>query len=161
MIDGSPVLEKTGSAVWHQTLALRRADGLAEIGFAGFAEFALAAFRRVKRYYMIAYLDTRNSLSQSFDDSSAFMPENYRKFAFRVLAGQGKRIGVAYAGGNDAHEHLTAPGREEIDFLYMQRLSWSPGYCCTRFDHFHLLFILSDKDALAGQRNVSLLAPVI
>lgn len=42
------------------------------------------------------------------DDAAAFMPEDDWKEAFRIRAGQGKRIGMADAGGDDSHQ-ATAP----------------------------------------------------
>src|SRR5258708_4607292 len=56
MEDRFALMAEPGCAVGHQPLALRRADRRAEIGLLAETTFALAAFGRVKRDYMIAGL---------------------------------------------------------------------------------------------------------
>jgi hypothetical protein len=50
------------------------------------------------------------------------MPEDDWKEAFRIRAGQGKRIGMADAGGDDSHQHLPGLWGCHIDFDDLQRL---------------------------------------
>ncbi|MNR52437.1 hypothetical protein D3C85_1722850 [compost metagenome] len=56
------------------------------------------------------------------------MPEDDWKEAFRIRAGQGKRIGMADAGGDDSHQHLPGLRGGHIDFDDLQRLVRREGY---------------------------------
>jgi hypothetical protein len=76
VVDGLAVLGEAGGAVRHQALALGGADLLAQVGLAGFAELALAAFRGVQRDHVIAHLDAGDALADGLDDAAAFMAED-------------------------------------------------------------------------------------
>lgn len=60
-----------------------------------FAEFALSAFRSVKRDDMVADFDIGDTLSYGFDNSSTFMATDNGESPFRVLAGKSVCIGMA------------------------------------------------------------------
>ncbi len=83
----SPVVGEAGGPVGHQTLALGHADGLAQVGLAGRAEIALAAFRRVQRNHMVAGRQPFHLAAHLFHDGATFMSQDGRKQALRVGAG--------------------------------------------------------------------------
>ena len=119
-------------AVGHQTLALRDADFLAEIGLAGGAIFAFAAFRRVERDDVIARLQ-RGDARPAFDnDPGAFMAENGGKDALRVGARKRELVGVANAGRLDLDQAFPLARRREIDGRNLQWLSSRHRNCCPR-----------------------------
>src|SRR5690606_32519498 len=120
-------------AVGHHALTLRDADLLAEIGLAGLAELALAAFGRVERDHVIADLDARDPGADLLDDSTAFMAENDRKRALGVVAGQRERIRVTHAGRHEAHEHFAGLRTFEIHLFDGQGLPGFPGHGRFRF----------------------------
>jgi len=94
-----------GGAVGHDSLALGGTDLAAEIRFAGFTEFAFAAFggaerkqgsklgrwRRtedgvLERYDVVARFDCCDVFADGFDDASALMAENDWEGAFGIFA---------------------------------------------------------------------------
>src|SRR5690606_31011957 len=97
VVDGFAVVGEARGAVGHQALALGFAHGTAQVGLAGFAEFALAAFGGVERNHMVARLDAGDAFADFDDDAGAFMTKHGGEHAFRVVAAQGKGIGVAHA----------------------------------------------------------------
>ncbi|MDT4868160.1 hypothetical protein FQZ97_1031090 [compost metagenome] len=59
------------------------------------------------------------------------MAEDARKHTFGILAGEGVGIGVADAGGDDAHQYLAGLRRFDIHFDDLQRLVGGKGYRST------------------------------
>jgi hypothetical protein len=123
VVDGLAVLGEAGGAVRHQALALGGADLLAQVGLAGFAELALAAFRGVERDHVVAHLDAGDALADGLDDAAPFMAQDAGEDAFRIGTGEGEGIGVADAGGDDAHPHFARLGRHDLDFFDGQGLT--------------------------------------
>ena len=77
---------------------------------------------------MVADLDAGHALADFLDDTAAFVAEDHREQAFRIGTGQRERIGVANAGGDDAHQHLARPwGPQTLTLLDRQRLARSQG----------------------------------
>ncbi|MNG01652.1 hypothetical protein D3C84_846420 [compost metagenome] len=122
MEQGLAVVGEATGAVRHQPPALGRANFLAEVGLAGCAELTVAAFRGVQRDHVIPHRHRLHAFADGLDDAAAFMPEDDWKEAFRIRAGQGKRIGMADAGGDDSHQHLPGLRGGHIDFDDLQRL---------------------------------------
>src|ERR1700694_4698730 len=87
--DWFAVVAEARCAIRHHSLALRRADGGTEIGFAAQTAFALAAFRRVKRDYVIAGLYRGDACSDLTNNPRALMTEDRRKDSFAVEAVEG------------------------------------------------------------------------
>ena len=87
-------------------LALCGANRHAQIGFSRQAIFALAAFGRVERDYVIALFDARHFASDIDDDAGTLMAENCREQTLGVGARQRKRVGVADPGRLDFDQHL-------------------------------------------------------
>src|SRR5690606_28341205 len=79
--------EPTG-AVRHQALALGFTNGAAQIGLARQTENAIAALWRIKRDHVITGLERGYAGTYLHDDTGAFMPQNGRKNAFRVITGE-------------------------------------------------------------------------
>jgi len=79
-------LEKAALAVGHHGAALRFPDGLAEIRLAREADFALAAFRDIKRDDVLADLEAAHVGADFHDDASAFVTQHAGEDAFRVFA---------------------------------------------------------------------------
>src|SRR5690606_6783586 len=123
MQDLLAALREAARAVRHQTLALRHANGLAEIRLARLAEFALAALGRVERNHVIADLHARDALADFLDDAAAFVAENRRERALRIVARQRIRVGVADARRHDAHENFALLRPLEVDLFDAQRLT--------------------------------------
>ncbi|MNQ95776.1 hypothetical protein D3C85_1113490 [compost metagenome] len=131
VVDRLALIGKTAGAVRHQALALGGAHRLTEVGLAGLAEFALAAFGGVQGDHVVADGQGGHTLAHRLDDAAAFMAEDARKHAFGILAGQGVGIGVAYAAGDDAHQYLAGLRRLDIHFDDLQRLVGGKGYRST------------------------------
>jgi hypothetical protein len=85
-------------AIGHQALALRRADGGAEIGLATEAAFTLAAFGRVERDHMIARSDGCYARADFANDTGTLMAEDWREDSFAVEAVKRVAVGVTDAG---------------------------------------------------------------
>jgi hypothetical protein len=119
------VVRKARSPVRHHALALGRAHGDAQVGLAGFAEQALAAFGGVQRDHVVAGHDAGHAFADLDHDARAFMPEHDRKQAFRIVAAEREGIGMADAGVGDLDQHLALARRRDIDLDDLQRL---PGF---------------------------------
>ncbi|MNJ24367.1 hypothetical protein D3C77_187820 [compost metagenome] len=122
-------------AIRHQPFALGGANGLAQVGLAGAAEFALAAFGGVQRDHMIADCDRRDALAHRFDDRTAFMAEDRWEDAFRVCTGERVGIGVADATGDHAKQHFTCLGHGHVDLDDLQRFLGLESNGGTGLDH--------------------------
>ena len=98
----APDAESTGS-IRHQSLTLSGANRLAKVGLLRQAIFALPAFGRVQRDYMISRLETCHAGPHFYNDAGAFMSENRRKQPFRIVTRQGEGISVTDARSLDFH----------------------------------------------------------
>src|ERR1019366_2383674 len=112
--------------VGHQALALRAADQLAEIGLARQAELALPAFGRVERNHVVVARHARHARPDLDDDACAFVPEDGRKEAFGVFAGEREPVGVADARGLHLDEHFARLRSFEVDGFDRQRPAGLP-----------------------------------
>ncbi len=110
-------------AVRHQALALRRADGGAQIGLARQARITFAAFGRIERDDMVALLHGRHAGADVDDDTGAFMAENGREQTFGIGTGKGEIVGMADAGRLDLDQHLAGAGAFELNGHDLQRFS--------------------------------------
>ena len=110
-------------AVRHQAATLGGTHGAAQVGLAGEAELALAAFRGIERNDVVARHQASHALAHFLDDTGAFVAQYGREQAFRVCAGQGERIGVTDGGIDDAYQHLTGLRPFDIDLDQFQRLA--------------------------------------
>ena len=133
--DRLALVGETAGAVGHQALALGGAHGLAEVGLAGQAEFALAALGGVERDDMVAHLQGGHALAHRFDDTATFVAQDAREHPLGILAGQGVRVGMADAGGDDAHQYLALLRRRHIHLDDFQRLVGGEGDGGTGLDH--------------------------
>ncbi len=96
-----PVVRKTGGAVWHQAFTLGFANRNTEVSFARTTELTLAALRGVKRDHMVARFDAGYAFTDFNHNAGPFVTENHREYTFRVIAGEGKCVGMANAGMGD------------------------------------------------------------
>ena len=86
--------EARGS-VWHDALALRRADLRAEIRLRGPAELAFAALGGVERDHVVPDLDRRDAFSNAFNDARSLVTENWtteKAVHGRVRGGRGYHL---------------------------------------------------------------------
>jgi hypothetical protein len=134
VVDRLALIGKARRAVRHQALALGGAHRLAKIGLARQAEFAFAAFGGVQRNDVVAHRQRGHTFANRFDNAAAFVAEDGRENAFRIVAGQREGIGVANTGGDDAHQHFTGFRRFDIDFNDLQRLVGGKGNGGAGFD---------------------------
>ena len=110
-------------AVGHQALALRRADLLAEVGLSRQAELALPALGRVERDHVVAArAASSRPAPTSTHDAGAFVAEDRREEALRVVAREREPVGVADAGRLHLDQHLAGARPFEVDGLDRQRL---------------------------------------
>ena len=84
---------------------------------------------------MVAHRHRGDALADRLDDAAALMAENGREDAFRIGAREGEGIGVANAGGMDAHQHLARLRGRDIDFGDFQWLACGPGDGGAGSDH--------------------------
>jgi hypothetical protein len=131
--DRRAVLREAAGAVRHVTGPDGGGDGLAQIGFRRGAVFAIAAFRDVQRNDMIARLQRLHARAAFHHDATALMAEDAGKGAFRIVAGERERIGMADAAGDHFQQHLSFTRTFDIDFLDGERLFRFPGNGGTRF----------------------------
>lgn len=101
MIKRLPVVRKTGGAVWHQAFTTGFANRNTEVSFARTTELTLAALRGVKRDHMVAGFDAGYAFTDFNHNAGPFVTENHREYTFRVIAGEGKCVGMANAGMGD------------------------------------------------------------
>ncbi|MOA37441.1 hypothetical protein D3C78_1590310 [compost metagenome] len=106
---------KTRGAIGHQAFALGGPDGLAEVGLAREAEFALPTFSGVERDHVVADLQRRHAFADGLDDTAALMPQHRGENAFGIAAREGESVGMANASGDDANPDFTGLGRRYID----------------------------------------------
>src|SRR5260221_14339993 len=74
-------------AVGHDSLALRRTDGGAQIGLARQTRGALPAFRRIEGNDAVPFLHARHTGPDIGNDASAFVALNGWEQPFRIGAG--------------------------------------------------------------------------
>jgi len=133
MEDRLSLVGETARTIRHQALALRSTHSLAKIGLARQAELAFATFGGVQRNHMIANGQRSNTITDGFDNATAFMAENGREDAFWIVAGKREGIGMADAGSDDSDEHFTRLRRLDIHFNDLQGLVGGKGYGGTGF----------------------------
>ena len=119
---------KARGAVGHHALALRGADGGAEVGLARQAGRALPAFRRVERDDVVALLHRGDAGPDVDDDARALVAEDRGKQPFRIGARQREFVGVADAGGLDLDQHFAAARALELDRRHLERLAGRVGH---------------------------------
>lgn len=107
MIKRLPVVRKTGGAVWHQAFALRFANRDTQVGFARTTKLTLAALCGVKWDHMVAGFDAGYAFTDFNYNPGPFVTENHWEDTFRVIAGEGKCVGMANTGMGDFNQHFT------------------------------------------------------
>jgi len=80
---------------------------------------------------VIARLDAAYASADLFDYGAAFMSEDSREQAFGIFAGQGERVRMANAAGDDPQQDFTLFGRIDFDGFDRQWLSGLPGDGCS------------------------------
>ena len=80
-------LEPRGT-IRHHTLTLGSADLAAEVGLAGLAELAFAAFGGVQGDDIVTGLDGGDALTDGFDDTGTFVTEDNGEGTLGVFAGE-------------------------------------------------------------------------
>ena len=100
------VTREPRGAVGQVALVLLFANGQAEVGARAQAVDALAALRREEGDDVIPRLQGRDTVADPLDDTRAFVPQHRRRVPGRIGARRGVEVGVAYAAGDQAHEHL-------------------------------------------------------
>ncbi len=84
---------------------------------------------------MVAHLQGGHALAHRFDDTATFVAQDAREHPLGILAGQGVRVGMADAGGDDAHQYLALLRRRHIHLDDFQRLVGGEGDGGTGLDH--------------------------
>ena len=82
---------------------------------------------------MVAGLYGFHALPDFDHHAGAFMAENRGERAFRILAAERERIGMADPGGLEFHHDLARLRAFEIDFTDFQRLARRECHCCFGF----------------------------
>ncbi len=115
-------LEAAG-AVGHQPLALRRPDGLAEVGLPGRAVAALATLGRVQRDDVVALFERTDARPHVDDHAGPLVAEDGGEEPLRVSAAERERVGVADPRRLDLDHHLALLGALDLDLLDAEGLS--------------------------------------
>ncbi|EMR51526.1 hypothetical protein A676_01326 [Salmonella enterica subsp. enterica serovar Enteritidis str. 2010K-0262] len=115
MINGFAVIRKAGSAIRHQPFSLSGAYGLTKVSFTGLTELTLAAFRRIQWNNMIAGFQAGDPLADLDYHAAAFVTQDCREYAFRIIAGKGKSIGMANAGMSDFDQNFAFFRRRNVN----------------------------------------------
>ncbi len=79
---------------------------------------------------MVARFQRGDAFADFHHDAGAFVAQHCGEQAFRVVAAEGERVGVADAGVRDLHQHFAALRRRDVDFNDFQRLAGSECDCC-------------------------------
>ncbi len=77
---------------------------------------------------MVADLDALHAFAHFHHDAAAFVPQHRREDAFRIVAAEGERVGVADAAGGDPHQHFARAWRLDVDLHDLQRLAGFEGH---------------------------------
>ena len=117
----SPRREAAG-AVRHDPLALRGADGRAQVRLAREARWAIPAFGRVKRNDVIAFLDARHPRTDIDDDAGPLVAKDSRKETLRIGPRQCEIVGMADASRLDLDKDLSLLGTFKIELDDLERL---------------------------------------
>src|SRR5262249_49924507 len=145
-------------AVRHDALALRRADGGAQIGLARQAGRTLPAFRRIERNNVIALFRAGDARADIDDDAGALMAEHRREQPLRVGAREREFVGMADAGRFYLDHYLPSFRAVQVHLGYFQRLGLLECDGSTGFhDDVPLLFLVGTnlKQSPHGRRRQS------
>jgi len=149
---GLALIGKTAGTVRHHALALRRANGGAQIGLVARTAFAFAAFGRVERDHMIAGGERFDAGPDLDDDTRPLMTQDRREGTFRVIARQRERIRVADAGGLHLDQDFALFRSVELHRLYFKPLARLECHCRT---HVHICsFSTCWRGSLLRRRHV-------
>ena len=83
---------------------------------------------------MVADFERSDAFADGLDDAAAFMAQDGREDTFGVIARQGEGVGVADAGGDDAHQHFALFRRLDVHFDDLQRFIGGEGHGGAGFD---------------------------
>ncbi len=109
-------------AVGQIAEVLLLADRQAEVRQRAEAVDALPALGREQRHHVVARRDERDALADSLDHACALVTEDGRGIA-RGIDPRGRvDVGVAYAAGPQANQHLAGAGLREVDLADHQGL---------------------------------------
>ena len=117
MIQRLAFVRKTGRAIGHQTLALGRANCLAQVGLAGLAELALAAFSRIQRDDVVAGLHVVNVGTDFSHDACGLMAQNCGA-RVRIQTLHEVQIAVADTTIFDINLHITGTSFTSINVMW-------------------------------------------
>jgi hypothetical protein len=106
VIDGLALMGEAAGAIGHQPPALGAANGLTEIGLGVQTVLALTTLRGIQRDDMIPRLERGHALADLHHHAGPFVAEHAWEQAFRVVAGERERIGVADTGRLELDQHL-------------------------------------------------------
>ena len=93
----------------------------------------MLAFRDVQRNDVIARLQRRDPGPAFEHLAASLVPEDGRERTFRILARQGKGIGMADPGSVHPQQHLALARALDFDFFYDQGFFRFPGDRGSRF----------------------------
>ena len=79
---------------------------------------------------MVALLEAGDARPHVDNHASAFVAQNGRERAFRIVARERKRIGMTNTGGMNLDEHLTLARTTHVDRFNTKRCARFPGYGC-------------------------------
>ena len=133
VVDGFAAQAEPAGAVGHQALALGDANGLAQVGLAAQAIFALAALGRVQRDDVIAGLQAGDAVAHLDHHAGAFMAEDGGEDPFRVVARQGESVGMANSRRLDFDQHFAGLGPVQVDGFDAEGISGLVGNGCADF----------------------------
>ncbi len=135
VVDRLAVVAEAGGAVGHQALALGGAHRLHRLVLPDLQNLHSP---HSAVYSGITWSPTLTLVTPSPTASTMpppFVAQDAGEHAFRILAGQGEGVGVADAGGDDAHQHLAGLRRRDVHLDDLQRLVGGEGDGGTGFDH--------------------------
>jgi hypothetical protein len=76
---------------------------------------------------VVADLDAADAVADRFHHAAAFVPQHRGEDAFRIVAAERERIGMADAAMGDAHQHFTGARRFDVDLDDPQRFARGEG----------------------------------
>src|SRR5690606_31982889 len=107
VVNGLPVIRETRGAVGHEAFTLGSTNRHTQVGFAGFAEQALATLGGVQRDDMVAGLDAGYPLANLYNNARAFVTQHGGENTFGIVTRQRESVGMAHAGMRDLGKHFT------------------------------------------------------
>ena len=133
MMQRLAVAREPAGAVGHHAAALRLANRGTQIGFAGEARGAVAAFGNIQRDDVVVAFQGRHAWPRLDDDAGALMSKDTGEQALGIGARQSVGVGVTDSGRLDFDQDFAGLWPFEVDAGDFERIAGLVRDCCFYF----------------------------